>query len=67
MPDSDGLHGHGDTVFVIQRPGQIRGFTLHGAPARLGDFRRRRKAVRGDGIPCRSRSLSHTRSDPGAI
>jgi hypothetical protein len=26
--ETDGLHGHGDTVFAIQRPGQIRIFTL---------------------------------------
>ncbi|MBU2765663.1 DUF2203 family protein [Acidithiobacillus ferrivorans] len=33
MHDSDGLPGHGDTVFAIQRPGQIRVFTLHEAEA----------------------------------
>jgi Uncharacterized conserved protein len=26
--ETDGLHGHGDSVFAIQRPGQIRVFTL---------------------------------------
>ncbi len=28
MLETDGLHGHGDSVFAIQRPGQIRVFTL---------------------------------------
>nr|WP_226857306.1 DUF2203 family protein [Acidithiobacillus concretivorus] len=28
VPETDGLHGHGDSVFAIQRPGQIRVFTL---------------------------------------
>jgi len=33
VPDSDEPHGHGDTVFAIQRPGQVRVFTLHEAEA----------------------------------
>ncbi len=28
VSDTDGLHGHGDSVLAIQRPGQIRIFTL---------------------------------------
>ncbi|MHB1496284.1 MAG: DUF2203 family protein [Acidithiobacillus sp.] len=33
MSESDGPHGHGDAVFAIQRPGQVRVFTLHEAEA----------------------------------
>ncbi|MHB1581739.1 MAG: DUF2203 family protein [Acidithiobacillus sp.] len=33
MSESDGPHGHGDAIFAIQRPGQVRVFTLHEAEA----------------------------------
>ena len=33
MSDSDGPHGHGDTVFAIQRPGQVKVFSLREAEA----------------------------------
>ena len=33
MSDSDGPHGHGDTVFAIQRPGRVKIFSLREAEA----------------------------------